>query len=680
MTYRVRNASIVDSGINEGSFVESTIFAGEDFQATLAQEASNVGSTPLPTVLTFLPVCSPDSVGGTKNPGDECDPMLAECGSGTCGCESALPGVTCTQSGDPNNVSINIGQDLVFTGNEQKNVATIRVKVSDLVGAPAVCGLFYTRIDSSGDVLVTTDELCDSGVTAGAQASADLHTSECITNADCGDEQCNECVQNESGNVCAPANLGGGCGSDENTTDCLLPACVDEGGVGVCEQEQTSAADDEPCDNNDGVPVEPSECREPICVSGTCELGDPLDCSDGVGCTIDRCNEAGDACENVPDDSLCANDDFCDGDETCDVLNDCQPGTPPDCGDGVDCTTDTCNEDTDSCDHTPEDSACSNGEFCDGDEICDLVEDCQPGTPPDCSDAFECTADSCNETTDMCDNVPNNQLCANGEFCDGTEICDPASGCVPGIPVPCDDAFICSADSCNEDTDMCEHDFTPCVCGDGEITGAEVCDPPEPAGTWEDCNNSIDDDADGLVDCRDPNCKPNARGPLCDENCQLDLPCTTFIRDPARIVFNRKEGPDEVYLHGRIPLQGDFSKVGQGMTFELSNDDGAIYRASLAPGDLKGSTGGRWFRFRDRDAKQLGEASARGGLAWVRFRTRNFRREPFLVFTVRAYADLSAANRFNMTSKLTAGPQVGFLTAEWTATWRGWKLHQVDFE
>jgi len=32
-----------------------------------------------------------------------------------------------------------------------------------------------------------------------------------------------------------------------------------------------------------------------------------------------------------------------------------------------------------------------------------------------------------------------------------------------------------------------------------------------------------------------------------------------------------------------------------------------------------------------------------------------------------------------MTTKLSAGPEVGYLTADWEATPRGWVLHQKDF-
>ncbi|MFN2426440.1 MAG: hypothetical protein ABR587_08345 [Candidatus Binatia bacterium] len=679
LQYRVRNASIVDSGPDDGTFVQSTIFDGSEIIGTLAQEDSEIDATPLPGVLTFIPVCPIGSVGGSLNPGDECNPMLAQCGSEVCGCESAVPGVTCTQHADPNKVRLRMTQDVVFAGNEQKNMATIRVRVTDLVGAPAVCGLFYTRSSSDGDILVITDPLCESQLTAGAQASADLHTSECVTDSDCGDPACNVCIENDSGNQCEPANLGSACGNDGNVTDCRTPACVDDDGTGVCEQGQNSSGEGLPCDNNNGVPVVAANCQDPICVEGVCELGPPLDCDDGVDCTTDACNMAGDGCDHFPDDSFCENDLFCDGDEICDVVNDCQPGTPPVCDDDVICTTDVCDDTIDDCVSTPDDSVCDNDTFCDGDEICDVTEDCQPGTPPNCDDGIVCTGDSCNEATDTCNHVADNSLCANGQFCDGNEICNPLSGCVPGIPVPCGDGVICSADVCNETTDACVHDFSPCVCGDNEVTGDEICDPPLTAGTFEDCNNGVDDDGDGAVDCRDTGCKPNARGPVCDENCELDQPCVVFIRDPARILFNSRGGPDEIYIHGRIPMSGEFRDVGRSMSFELSNPFGAIYRTSLGPGDMRGAVGGRYFRFRDKSAEFLGDASNRVGLSLVKLRTRRFSGVPHMVFTIRGYGDFSAANHYLMTTKLSAGAEVGYLTVEWTATPRGWLLHQVDF-
>ncbi len=59
------------------------------------------------------------------------------------------------------------------------------------------------------------------------------------------------------------------------------------------------------------------------------------------------------------------------------------------------CTTDSCNEGTGSCDSTPVDAACVNGQFCDGTETCSATLDCQSGADP-------CPGQGCNEATDQC--------------------------------------------------------------------------------------------------------------------------------------------------------------------------------------------------------------------------------------------------------------------------------------
>jgi len=106
-------------------------------------------------------------------------------------------------------------------------------------------------------------------------------------------------------------------------------------------------------------------------------------------------------------DADCDDGLYCNGVETCDLAtNTCVAGTSVDCSDGVDCTIDSCNESTDTCDHAPDDAFCDNGLYCDGAEICDVLLGCQAGTPVDCDDGVECTIDSCNETTDTCDHVP----------------------------------------------------------------------------------------------------------------------------------------------------------------------------------------------------------------------------------------------------------------------------------
>jgi hypothetical protein len=124
------------------------------------------------------------------------------------------------------------------------------------------------------------------------------------------------------------------------------------------------------------------------------------------------------------------------------------------------------------------DGECDNGQYCDGVETCDAWGECQPGTSVDCDDGIACTVDSCNETTDQCDNVPNDALCDNGLFCDGAEWCDPAVGCQDGTD-PCG-----PDETCDEEQDVCESlPFCatlpdPAVCK-GDANGDGVVDPSD---------------------------------------------------------------------------------------------------------------------------------------------------------------------------------------------------------
>ena len=71
----------------------------------------------------------------------------------------------------------------------------------------------------------------------------------------------------------------------------------------------------------------------------------PVDCSDGIDCTVDACDEIDDRGVSTPNDNLCPDDGlFCTGQEICDVFEGCLSTGDP-CPSGA-----TCNEDTDSCD------------------------------------------------------------------------------------------------------------------------------------------------------------------------------------------------------------------------------------------------------------------------------------------------------------------------------------------
>ena len=108
------------------------------------------------------------------------------------------------------------------------------------------------------------------------------------------------------------------------------------------------------------------------CVDGVCQAGIPVNCSDGIACTVDSCDEAVDACVNNPNNALCNDGVYCNGAETCNTTLGCQAGIPVNCDDGNECTIDSCNESLKACENTKvvDNTACTNGVCCSG--ICQI--------------------------------------------------------------------------------------------------------------------------------------------------------------------------------------------------------------------------------------------------------------------------------------------------------------------
>ena len=142
------------------------------------------------------------------------------------------------------------------------------------------------------------------------------------------------------------------------------------------------------------------------------------------------------------EDSDCDDGEFCNGAETCIEGGACQAGTDP-------CPRQICDELGQACVECLVDGDCDDGLYCNGAETC-VEGTCQAGSTVDCNDGISCTADSCNETTDSCDYVPDDGLCDDGLFCTGTEKCDPDVDCLPGTGDPCPEG-----QTCDEDSDTC---------------------------------------------------------------------------------------------------------------------------------------------------------------------------------------------------------------------------------
>ena len=272
---------------------------------------------------------------------------------------------------------------------------------------------------------------------------------------------------------------------------------------------------------------------EELCdVSVGCVPGEAPLVDDGVSCTDDACDEAADTVVHVANDALCNDALFCNGVESCDALLDCQAGEAPLLDDAVACTLDTCDEEADLVVHTPDDTFCSNGAFCDGEESCDATLDCQPGEAPLLDDGVACTDDACDEELDAVLHVANDALCDDALFCTGVESCDATMDCQAGEPPSLDDGVECTVDSCDEEVDVVVHTPEPSLCDDGNPCTAELCDPlagcsheaddlglcsdEDPCTSGDQCVdsvcvgvaitsegpvcNNVDDDCDGVTD------------------------------------------------------------------------------------------------------------------------------------------------------------------------------------
>ncbi len=189
-------------------------------------------------------------------------------------------------------------------------------------------------------------------------------------------------------------------------------------------------------------------------------------CSDGIlnqGEERIDCGGPCAACE-CSSDGTCADGLFCNGENTCDAFGHCRPGVAP-------CPLPLCDEDGDTCIPCDNDGECDDGEYCNGAEACDGFGVCQVGAPVNCDDGVDCTTDSCNENLGACENSPNDGRCNDFNICT-IDWCETGHGCRSdgtGIGNPCSDGDDCTRN------DVCQGDAAG-TCR-GAIAGAPAAGP-----------------------------------------------------------------------------------------------------------------------------------------------------------------------------------------------------------
>lgn len=133
----------------------------------------------------------------------------------------------------------------------------------------------------------------------------------------------------------------------------------------------------------------------------------------------------------------------------------------------------------------------------------DVLDDDADTSCGECDDSIPCTADRC--VDGVCVYEPDDSLCSDGDFCNGAEVCDATLGCQFAAQGPCNDDDVCTIDVCDAEAETCSHtardlDFD----GDPDARcGGTDCADTEPrvAGTFgEVCADGLDNNCDGETD------------------------------------------------------------------------------------------------------------------------------------------------------------------------------------
>ncbi|MBI1825406.1 MAG: hypothetical protein HY287_05585 [Planctomycetes bacterium] len=305
--------------------------------------------------------------------------------------------------------------------------------------------------------------------------------------------------------VYSPAGAGTACSSDG--INCTTDACDGSGNCVHTPNDSQCPADGNPCTDTICHPTagcinvndDSNACDDGLyctvndhCASGTC-VGGPRNCSDGVDCTTDQCDETGDTCLHFPSNSDCPGDGNPCTDELCDLLLGCQ-SVPNDAND------------------------CSNGLFC-------TLGHCAGGQcvtqPRDCHEVpdINCTIDTCDEVNNACVHTPQNGICGDGLGCNGQEVCNALTGCQPGTPVIClDDGNACTIDICKDPKGVCQHN---CESPGINCPGDRVCECDDAA-----CRNIVATPVDPCSHTPNVQCRDVITPGKFPQDYQIDRTCT----------------------------------------------------------------------------------------------------------------------------------------------------------
>ncbi len=205
------------------------------------------------------------------------------------------------------------------------------------------------------------DGVCAGGSPKDCDDASPCTSDSCVVETgDCENLALDDGIDCAAGDAC----LVGGVCADGVCQDASPVECPDDGDpctVSACDVAtgdcvSTSADDGEVCDDEDACTSEES------CLGGVCVGDVVVDCSDGNDCTQDSCDSDTADCVNdvdILDDTDCDDGNQCTIADSC-LSGYCVPGLVLDCDDANSCTNDSCDEVAGACihDYTGDDQPC----------------------------------------------------------------------------------------------------------------------------------------------------------------------------------------------------------------------------------------------------------------------------------------------------------------------------------
>lgn len=294
----------------------------------------------------------------------------------------------------------------------------------------------------------------------------------CDTNADCDDG---------SGCTSDTCNQNGVCENTPNFND-SIECCAPDTGATTPLSDGNECTDD--ICNPDGTVTHPPLAEFTLCGDPTTTQCDGPDSCDGAGSCLDRVAAVGTPCGD-------ATDTDCDGADTCDGAGTCQDNLAiagAACGDPADTQCD----DPDTCDgagvcllnNVTDGTECDDGLFCNENEACSGGA-CTGGSPLDCGDGLTCTTDVCNDDTDMCESTLDAGNCLIDGICYGEFDLNPANDCEWCEPATSTSDWTVRADDSDcDDGDPCTGTGRPNI-GTDVCTGGVCAGVPDP-----ECNDN----------------------------------------------------------------------------------------------------------------------------------------------------------------------------------------------